>query len=348
MIIKQKNKQKKGRRTKNMIGVIGAGSWGTALSIVLANNTSLEFIPLWARNSQQLCSMREQRENNRYLPTIPLPGKIVFLNNLQELVEKVQDIFIVVPSKAFAPIIQQIKPYINSNHRIAWATKGIDPTTGDFLSELVQKELGNTRPCAVLSGPSFAYEVANGLPTAVTVASNDKMFLQDMVSYFHVNYFRVYTSTDLIGVQLGGVVKNIFAVAAGIADGLGFGANARAALITRGLVEMQRLGKKLGVTPETITGLSGLGDMILTCTDDQSRNRRFGLALAEGKTIEEAQQSIGQVVEAVHNTSKICEKAVALGIEIPIANQIDLILKHEITPQQAVHNLITRKPVREI
>lgn len=330
-----------------MIGVIGAGSWGTALSIVLANNTSLEFVPLWARDIKQLRSMQEQRKNSRYLPTIVLPGKVIFIDSLQDLLTKVQDIFIVVPSKAFASIIQQLKPYVNKNHRIAWATKGIDPTTGDFFSALIHRELGSERPCAVLSGPSFAYEVASGLPTAVTVAANDEAFLQDMVSYFHVNCFRVYTSTDLIGVQLGGVMKNIFAVAAGIADGLGFGANARAALITRSLVEMQRLGKHLGAVPETLTGLAGLGDMILSCTDDQSRNRRFGLALAGGKTIKQAQQAIGQVVEAVHNTAKICEKARQLGIEMPISNQIDLILQNKITPQQAVHNLIARRPIRE-
>ena len=331
-----------------MIGVIGAGSWGTALSIVLASNSGLEFVPVWARNYPQLVSMQAVRKNHRYLPAITLPGKIVFMEHLPDLLAKVQDLFIVVPSHAFASIIQQIKPYINEDHRIAWATKGIDPITGKFFSELVQDELGQDRACAVLSGPSFANEVANGLPTAVTIASNNELFMQDMVHYFHVNNFRIYTSTDLIGVQLGGVVKNIFAVAAGIADGLGFGANARAALITRGLVEMQRLGKSLGVAPGTLIGLAGLGDMILTCTDDQSRNRRFGLALADGKTIDEAQQEIGQVVEAVHNTAKICEKALELGIDLPIANQIDLILQNKITPQQAVHNLITRKPVQEI
>lgn len=331
-----------------MIGVIGAGSWGTALSIVLANNSSLEFVPLWSNDPQQLVEMQKQRKNSRYLPAIELPGKIVFFEHLSDLLAKVQDIMLVVPSHAFAMVIRQIKPYINTNHRIAWATKGIDPTTGKFFSELVQDELGQDRACAVLSGPSFAYEVACGLPTAVTVAVNDQDFMQDMVSYFHVNNFRIYTSTDLIGVQLGGVIKNIFAVAAGIADGLGFGANARAALITRGLVEMQRLGKQLGVIPETLTGLAGLGDMILTCTDNQSRNRRFGLALADGKTVDEAQHDIKQVVEAVHNTAKICEKALELGVEMPIVNQVDLILKNKITPQQAVHNLITRKPAQEI
>lgn len=331
-----------------MIGVIGAGSWGTALTIVLASNSGLESVPMWARDYQQLANMQATRKNNRYLPAITLPGKIIFMEHLPELMAKVQDLFIVVPSHAFAPIIQQIKPYINKNHRLAWATKGIDPITGKFFSELVQQELGPDRACAVLSGPSFANEVASGLPTAVTVASNNELFMQDMVHYFHVNNFRVYTSTDLIGVQLGGVVKNIFAVATGIADGLGFGANARAALITRGLAEMQRLGHSLGVVPGTLLGLAGLGDMILTCTDDQSRNRRFGLALADGKSIEAAQQEIGQVVEAVHNTAKICEKALALGVELPIVSQVDLILKNKITPQQAVHNLITRKPGPEI
>lgn len=330
-----------------MIGVIGAGSWGTALAVVLAKNTALEFVPLWDRDTPNLQAMQNQRRNPKYLPTIELPGKMVFLDNLQDLVTKVQDIFLVVPSHAFSSVIQEIKPYINKNHRIAWATKGLDATTGSFFSELIQQRLGKNRPCAVLSGPSFAFEVASGLPTAVTIAANDREFLQDMVNYFHVNSFRVYTSNDLIGVQLGGVAKNVYAVAAGIADGLGFGANARAALITRGLAEMQRLGKKLGAAQKTLTGLAGLGDMILTCTDNQSRNRRFGLALAEGKTIDAAQKEIGQVIEAVHNTTTLCEKALAVGVEMPIANQVDLILQNSITPQQAVQNLMARKPVNE-
>ena len=331
-----------------MIGVIGAGSWGTALSMVLASNDSLEFVPLWARDKLQFSSVAGCRKNTRYLPNVELPGKIVFCSQLPELLAKVQDLMLVVPSHAFVPMLQQIKPYINANHRIAWATKGVDPLTGKFFSEVVQELLGPTRACAVLSGPSFAQEVAHGMPTAVTVASNDEHFSQDMVSYFHVNSFRIYTSGDLIGVQLGGAVKNIFAVATGIADGLGFGANARAALITRGLAEMQRLGRKLQVAPETLTGLSGLGDMILTCTDNQSRNRRFGMALAEGRSVLAAQQEIGQVVEAVHNTAQICDKALSLGVELPIAQQVLLILQNKITPQQAVHNLISRKPAQEL
>lgn len=330
-----------------MIGIIGAGTWGTALALVLANNSSIEFVPLWARNSKQIETKNGHRYNNRYLPNIELPGKIVFYTELADLLNQVQDILIAVSSNAFPAILDEIKPYITPSHRIAWATKGIDATTGKFFSELVQEQFGANRACAVLSGPSFALEVAKNLPTAIAVAANNQQFSQDILDYFHVQYFRIYTNNDLIGVQLGGVIKNIFAVAAGIADGLGFGANARAALITRGLVEMQRLGQALGAMPTTLTGLAGLGDMVLTCTDNQSRNRRLGLALAEGKTIIEAQQEIGQVVEAVHNTAKLCEKATALGLELPIANQVNLILQNKITPLQALHNLMSRQPEQE-
>lgn len=331
-----------------MLGVIGAGSWGTALAIVLANNSNLELVPVWARDVKQLQLMQQQRKNFKYLPEVILPDKIVFFNSLQDLLVTAQDILITVPSKAFAAIIQELKPYINSRHRIAWATKGLEATTGEFFSELVARELGQERRAAVLSGPSFAYEVAIGLPTAVTIAANNAVFLSDMAAYFHSNNFRVYTNTDVIGVQLGGIVKNIFAVAAGIAEGLGFGANARAALITRGLVEMQRLGSCLGAKAETLTGLAGLGDMILSCTDNQSRNRRFGLALAEGKTVAEAQQIVGQVVEAVYNTAAICNKAYQFGVEVPITTQINLILQNKTTPQQALENLFARKPNKEL
>jgi glycerol-3-phosphate dehydrogenase (NAD(P)+) len=209
------------------------------------------------------------------------------------------------------------------------------------------EELGTNVPYAVLAGPSFASEVAKELPTAVTIATNNENFGKDLLKHFHSDTFRVYISTDVIGAQVGGVMKNILAVASGMSDGLGFGANARAGLITRGLAEMMRFGVALGARPETLQGLAGVGDVILSCTDNQSRNRRFGLELAAGNTIAQAQAKIGQIVEAVHNAAEICRIAKEKNIELPIAMQVDKIFKQEVTPRQAVQNLITRKPAYE-
>ncbi|HSX21017.1 MAG TPA: NAD(P)H-dependent glycerol-3-phosphate dehydrogenase [Gammaproteobacteria bacterium] len=329
-----------------MIGVCGAGSWGTALAATLARNTEDDIL-IWGRESEVLREISTQHTNSKYLPGITLPHNIKGRANIEDLLNQVDDILIVVPSKAFVEVLQMLKPHLRPEQRIIWATKGLEPQRGRFLHEVCIDILGDQIKYAVLAGPSFATEVAKQLPTAVTIATKDAYFGKDLLMYFHSDLFRVYLSTDVIGAQVGGVIKNILAVAAGVSDGLGFGANARAALITRGLAEMMRFGISLGAQAETLQGLAGVGDVILSCTDNQSRNRRFGLALAAGQTMTQAQAEIGQVVEAVHNAAETCRIAEEKKIELPIAAQINKIFTEEVTPQQAVQNLITRKPAYE-
>ncbi len=329
-----------------MIAVCGAGSWGTALAATLARNTEQQVL-LWGRELDVLQDVSMKHMNNNYLPGVQLPLNIQTLSDIKMLLKQAQDLVIAVPSKAFIEVLQLIKPYVTEKHRIIWATKGLEPKTGRLLHELVIEELGAQQVFAVLAGPSFAKEVAKQLPTAVTIATNNESFGKDLLTYFHSENFRVYLCADIIGAQVGGVMKNILAVAAGMSDGLGFGANARAALITRGLAEMMRFGLALGAQIETLQGLAGVGDVILTCTDDQSRNRRFGLAIARGQDFDSAQAEIGQVVEAVHNAEEVCRIAAANILEMPIASQVFKILTKEVTPQQAVRNLMSRKPSYE-
>lgn len=329
-----------------MIGVCGAGSWGTALAATLARNNK-DNILIWGREPGVLREISEQHSNNKYLPAIALPTNIKGCTDIATMLAQIQDLLIVVPSKAFISVLKLIKPHLQSHHRIIWATKGLEPGRGRFLHQVVQEILGPDVKYAILAGPSFATEVAKQLPTAVTIATKDKDFGRDLLTYFHCTTFRVYLSTDIIGVQVGGVVKNILAVASGLSDGLGFGANARAALITRGLVEMMRFGLSVGAHMETLQGLAGIGDIILTCTDNQSRNRRLGLALAANKTIAQAQAEIGQIIEAVDNTAEICRIASEQNIDMPIATQVNKIFKEEVTVHEAVRNLVTREPAYE-
>lgn len=329
-----------------MIAVCGSGSWGTALATVLARNSS-DDIWMWGREEAVIAEISTQHTNNAYLPEIALPHNIKGTTDLKLALSKARDILIAIPSKAFPEILSTLKPLLKPEQRIVWATKGLEPGRGRFLDQVLIEQLGPQQVFAILSGPSFAAEVARNLPTAVTIASKDQQFSQDLLAAFHAENFRVYLSTDIIGVQVGGVIKNILAVAAGVCDGLGFGANARAALITRGVAEMLRFGKVLGAQTETLLGLAGIGDVILTCTDDQSRNRRFGLAIAKGSDIKVAQEQIGQIVEAAHNTAEVCKIAAQHKIEMPIAEQVHKVLTGEVTPRQAVSNLLTRKPAYE-
>ena len=224
-------------------------------------------------------------------------------------------------------MLQQIKPLLRSDSRLIWATKGLERDSGRLLQEVVQEQLGNHYPLAVLSGPTFAKELANGLPTAIALASNDEQFAREVQSRIHCSkHFRVYINNDMIGVQLGGAVKNVIAIGAGISDGMGFGANARTALITRGIAEITRLGLSLGAQPATFMGMAGLGDLVLTCTDNQSRNRRFGLMLGQGFSAQQALDNIGQVVEGFYNTKEAHLLAQRQGIEMPITEQIYQVL----------------------
>jgi glycerol-3-phosphate dehydrogenase (NAD(P)+) len=328
------------------IAVLGAGSWGTALAIQLARVGG--DVRLWGHEPGHMAALRADRRNDQFLPNGPtFPPNLHPTADLDEALADVDDLLLVVPSHAFKQVLQTVSDRGGKPRRIAWATKGLEPESGRLLHEVAGEITGEKTPLAVLSGPSFAAEVANDLPTAVTVAGNDQGFVDDFSRRIHGGNFRVYRSDDMAGVELGGAAKNVLAVAAGIADGLGFGANTRAALITRGLAEIMRLGEAVGGKRETLMGLSGLGDLILTCTDNQSRNRRFGLALGRGATQAEALASIGQVVEGKLAADEVVKRAAELGIDMPIAQQTYRVLYEDLPPKAAVEALLGRDPKAE-
>jgi glycerol-3-phosphate dehydrogenase (NAD(P)+) len=326
------------------IAVLGAGSWGTALALLLSRNGAQ--VRLWGM-PEEIAALQRDGENSRYLPGLPFPDNLVPMPELAAAVAGADELLVAVPSRAFQPVLEQAAPLLDKKTSVSWATKGLEPGSARLLSLVAMELLGEERPIGVISGPTFAAEVGRGLPTAVTVASTDEEHARRLADYLHSDCFRAYTSDDVVGVQVGGAVKNIMAIGAGIADGLGFGANTRAALITRGLAEIMRLGLALGGKEETFMGLAGLGDLSLTCTDNQSRNRRMGLALAEGKSIEEAKQEIGQEVEGVGTAREVHEKARKLGIEMPITEQIYRVLYEELSPKEAVNNLLKRRQKAE-
>ena len=322
------------------IGVFGAGSWGTALAILLARNGYRTL--LWGRSEEKMARMRAERCNPFYLPDNPFPDTLEPTSDLHGTLAQTDRLLVVVPSEAFRSFMRDLRPHLHPGIKLIWATKGLETETGKFLHEIVREEIGPEVPSAVISGPSFAREVASGLPTAVTVASRHAGFVDEAIAWFHSDTFRVYTSDDMAGVELGGALKNVLAIAAGISDGLGFGANSRAAIITRGLAELMRLGDKAGAQRETLMGLSGLGDLVLTCTDDQSRNRRLGLALGAGKDFDAAVAEIGQVVEGAKSAKVVMRKAAELDVEMPICHQIHRILYEGHAPKRAVAELLGR------
>lgn len=327
------------------IAVLGAGSWGTALALHLARLH--QEVNLWTIESDHAAIMATEHINTRFMPGFPFPTTLHAMADLAATLKKSDDILIAVPSIGFRDTLELIKPLLTANHRIVWATKGLDAASGKLLHDVAFDVLGKNTPFAALSGPSFAKEVAEGLPTAVVVASENAAFAKDLVSRFTSPCFRVYLSTDMAGVEAGGVVKNVLAIATGISDGMGFGANARCALIARGLAEMIRLGTTLGGKQETLIGLSGLGDLVLTCTDDLSRNRRFGLALGRGKNPADAEKEIGQVVEGKHNAEQVIQLARKHHIEMPIVDMVWRILENQLTPQDAMQQLLKREPTTE-
>lgn len=320
--------------------MLGAGSWGTALAILAARNGCQTL--LWGHVPDQVETLARQRENRRYLPGYAFPDRLAVTADLAEAAAFSPILLICVPSHAFRSTLDAIKPYLPGSTKIAWATKGFSPDSGQLLHQIVAATLSPETPAAIISGPSFAREVAAGLPTAITVASPDAGFAGQLADLLHNAHFRTYTSADLIGVEVGGAVKNVLAIAAGIADGLGFGANTRAALITRGLSEIIRLGIKLGGKLETFTGLAGLGDLVLTCTDDQSRNRRFGLALGKGHPPRQAMADIGQEIEGILAARETHHLARWHGIDMPITEQTYQVLYQGLAPLAAVQNLLAR------
>jgi glycerol-3-phosphate dehydrogenase (NAD(P)+) len=326
------------------VAVLGAGSWGTALAVLLCGNGHR--VRLWGHEVEQVDALKRDGENRLFLPGIPLPGDLTATVSLDEALDGASDCLVVVPSHAFRRVIEQVAIRLPEAMGLAWATKGLEPTTGALLHTVAEETMGH-RSLAVVSGPSFAQEVARGLPTAVTVASVDSSFAQRVARLLHGGRFRAYTSSDMVGVEICGAAKNVLAIATGIADGLGFGANTRAALITRGLAELIRVGTALGGRAETFMGLAGIGDLVLTCTDDQSRNRRMGLALASGEGLAEAQARIGQEVEGVVTALAVHRLANRLGIEMPISEQVYRVLYEGVSPEQATRALLDREPRAE-
>lgn len=327
------------------IAVLGAGSWGTALALVLARNNHR--VKLWGHNKVRLEQIRLAHANEQYLPDVPFPKNLIPEADLSEAIRDCSLIVVAVPSHAFRELLERLPPLLKAPCGIAWATKGLELNTGLPLHHVVKNVLGDRFPAAVLSGPTFAGEVARGQPTAITVASESEAFASELVAIFHNPKFRAYTTTDVVGVELGGAVKNVLAIAAGVADGLGYGANARAALITRGLAELMRLGLTLGGRPETLMGLSGVGDLILTCTDNQSRNRRFGLGLGKGLAAKSIAEDIGQEIEGIPTARIVHELSLRHQIEMPITEQIYRILYEGLSPHEAVSNLLVREPKPE-
>ena len=324
----------------NGITVLGAGSWSTALAIRLATNNNATY--LWGHEADSMATLSRDRQNRQYLPGFQFPENLVIEASLATAVQTHRDLLIVVPSHAFREVLTSVAPLLNEKSRIAWATKGLEHVSGKFMSDVFEDVLGSKHPAAVVSGPTFASEVAAGLPTALTVASYNPVFANDMASRLHGGTMRAYTSDDMLGVQLGGTVKNVLAIGTGIADGMQFGANGRAALITRGLAEIIRLGDAMGARRETLMGLSGVGDLILTCTDDQSRNRRLGLALGKGTAIDTAIKDIGQVVEGYNTAREVVQLAERYRVELPISEQVYRVLHEGLPPAEAVHNLLAR------
>ncbi|MCP4698642.1 MAG: NAD(P)-dependent glycerol-3-phosphate dehydrogenase [Gammaproteobacteria bacterium] len=325
--------------------VAGAGAWGTALAILLARNGQPAV--LWGRDPEHIARLRKERCNVRFLPDIPFPDSLELSADLEGSLPRASDILIAVPSNAFREFLIRIRPLLASDARLFWATKGLEHGTCFLLDQVVIEVLGDNLPMAAISGPTFAAEIAAGLPAAMTVVANEPGYAQVLTAMLRNDSFRVYTSTDMIGVQVGAAAKNIIAIAAGIADGLGFGANTRAALVTRGLREIVRLGAALGGRRETFMGLTGLGDLMLTCTDNQSRNRRFGYALAQGRNTKDALAEIGQVVEGRLVVHQVVSLARKLGIEMPISEQVDQVLQGVCTPKEAVYTLLSREPKQE-
>lgn len=323
------------------ITVLGTGSWGTALAILLANNK--QTVRLWGHNPQQMNILAQDRCNQAYLPGTYFPDNLQLYDDLAASLDQVTDILIVVPSHAFRELITRLPPFLSPQARLAWGTKGLDPATGQLLHTVAEEVFGISRPLAVLAGPSFAKEVAMGLPTAVVIASANHDFALSLAQRLHNPCFRAYTSPDIIGTEICGTLKNILAIAAGAVDGLHLGANALSALITRGLAEMQRLGLALGGQPGTFMGLAGVGDLVLTCTDNQSRNRRFGKAIATGKTKDEAILEIGQVVEGIFNLQSVFQIAQNLNVDMPIIEQIYQVIYENLPIELAIKNLFSRE-----
>ena len=320
------------------VAVLGAGAWGTAIACVLG--ARLE-VALWARDSAQARTLAQSRRNERYLPGIEIPAAVNVTADLASATSGISLALVATPVAGLREILGKVKP------PLVWLCKGFEQGSGALPHQIAAEVLGENSRLGALSGPSFAEEVARGLPCALTLASRDAAFAREAAAILHGGRMRVYYSADLVGVEIGGAVKNVMAIAAGISDGLGLGLNARAALITRGLAEIARLGAALGAAPETLMGLAGAGDLILTATGDLSRNRRVGVELAKGQALKQILQDLGHVAEGVHSAREVAKLARAKRIEMPVTDAVNAVLEGQLKPAAAVERLLSRDPKRE-
>ncbi len=327
------------------IGVLGAGSWGTALALELDGKG--HSVSLWMRRKKQLEEILHTGENSRYLPEINIADSIVLTNDIAKGIRGKKIILLAVPTQRVREIINKLRPYISPEQIILNAAKGIEANRHLRVSQIVEEELPG-QPYAIISGPSHAEEVARDIPTTVVVASKDRKIAEYVQDVFNTASFRVYTNPDVIGVELGGALKNVIAFGAGVTDGLGYGDNARAALMTRGISEIARLGKALGAKEATFGGLSGIGDLIVTCTSMHSRNRRAGILIGQGKSLEDTLEEVGMVVEGITTTEVVYQLAQKHQIEMPITKEIYNVLYNGTNPSDAVINLMTRTTKNEI
>ncbi|MGE5027294.1 MAG: NAD(P)H-dependent glycerol-3-phosphate dehydrogenase [Betaproteobacteria bacterium] len=325
------------------IAVLGAGAWGTALAINLAARHD---VCLWTRNPAQWAEMSEARSNRRYLSGFDFPDALRLELKLESALDRADLVLAVVPTAGFRQVLGQMAG-MGAVMPLVWACKGFEAGSAKLPHQVVAEELGGRVPCGVLSGPSFAQEVARGLPTALTMASHNESFAQSMALELHSPRLRIYSSSDVVGVEVGGAVKNVMAIAAGISDGMGYGYNARAALITRGLAEIGRLGAALGGRPETFMGLAGAGDLILTCTGDLSRNRTVGLRLAQGQKLEAILAELGHIAEGVNSAGEVLRLAERMGVDMPITQAVCQVLFEGVAPGRAVETLLNREPKAE-
>lgn len=323
--------------------VIAAGAWGTALAITFSARHQ---VTLWTREEDVTRDMQEHRENRRFLPGYPFPDSLHIATDFKVAVDGADLLIIAAPLVGFRPTLRALRE-AGSVKPLLWVCKGLEAETALLPHQVVAQELGDSVPCGVLTGPSFAEEVAKGLPLAITLASKDGDFSRRMALELHSSRFRIYANDDLPGAEVGGAVKNVMAIATGICDGLGFGLNARAALMTRGLAEIARLGVALGGQPKTFMGLAGMGDLLLTCTGDLSRNRKVGLALAEGKKLSQILTDLGHVAEGVSTAREVARLAERIGIDMPITQAVDAILHRDVPAAAAVEKLLSRDPKLE-
>ena len=324
------------------LAVLGAGAWGTAVACAAAPRHAVR---LWGRDTEQVAAINATRLNARYLPGHPLPAALTVTADLAHALDGADLVVLGTPTGALRPMLRALREQ-RCTAPLVWLCKGFERDSGLLAHQVVAAELGARDDAGPLSGPSFAEEVARGLPTALTVAGTAG-FRALVTSVFHAGALRIYSTDDVAGVEVGGAVKNVMAIATGIADALGLGMNARAALITRGLAETTRLGVALGARAETFTGLTGLGDLILTCTGDLSRNRRVGLMLGEGRVLADALAELGHVAEGVWSAPAVAQRAAAAGVDMPLTAAVCAVLDGRLTPREALHRLLAREPKPE-